>query len=55
VRDDGGDARPRVGKIGLEPRDGFVAIDGRRDAARDFERLGQLLETVGLIGPDEAE
>src|SRR5580704_5838274 len=53
MKDDGGDARARVGKMGLEPRHGVGTVNWRRNAARDFEYLGELLETVDLIGPNE--
>ena len=55
MEDYGRHTGPRVGKMGLEPGDSVEAVDLRGDAARDFDHLGELLETLGLVRPDEAE
>jgi hypothetical protein len=55
IEDDGRHSGSQVGKLDPEPVDGVAPIDRCRHASSDFHHLGELFQTVGLIGPYEAQ
>src|SRR5215467_3705262 len=55
MEDNRSDAGLRIGKLNPQPVDRAAAVDRRWHAAGDFDHLGELVQTVGLVGPDEAE